>query len=656
MNYPNLFSEFQVGSLRLRNRTAMAAMSSGLADANGRITNEQIAYYAERARGGLGLVTVEFACVDSSYGLSEATQVVIDGEDAIEGHRKLVDAIKAEGAAAALQLQMPGQFAHRQPGLTPVAPSDVLSRRDGTFRARELRSEEIDEIISRFAMAASRAVRAGYDAIELHGAHGYLLNAFMSPALNHRTDEWGGDFERRLKFPTAVIRAVKAAIGERPLFYRFSGDEYIDGGLTIDDMVQIAPLLVEAGADALNVSTGSLAGSLERTIDPMSEEGWRFTLTRRIRESVNVPVVAIGSRRPESADRAIRDGVADMIALGRPLLADAEWASKAYKGRATDIRICTSCNWCADRVFKHLPTGCAENPRTGREIIPLLPRDVGRSRRVVVVGGGPGGLAAAVQADSVGFVTTLFESEPVLGGGLISSAAPPNKDNLLWYRDYLAAKALAGTIDVRLGTTARMEDILRLDPFAVLLAQGARPNPPGIPGDNAPHVVSAYDLLLGKGPDPMRWSGPVIVYGGGETGCETAELIAAHGLAVTLITRSSSSHLARAAEPLYRKVLLRRLNSNPLVTIVDLAHITAIEDGKVTIARDSASEFLPAEMVVLAQGRHSIQELHANLTERGITSILLGDSRDIGRIGEAVHSANTAIRDLVGSSAEAPPA
>ncbi|MGM7670555.1 FAD-dependent oxidoreductase [Microbacterium sp. A93] len=655
-SYPTLLSPFTLGSVTIRNRTLMAAMSSGLSDPGGRVSEAQIAYYAERSRGGVGLIAVEFACIDSSYGVSEERQLVFDDDAAIPGHARLVAAIRAGGATPALQLQAPGQFAVPREGHVAVAPSNVLSRRDDSLRARALIGAEIVGLIASFREAARRALLAGYEAIELHGAHGYLLMAFLSPLTNQRDDEWGGDEERRLAFPIAVIRAIKDAIGDVPLLYRISADDFAPGGLGIEDMARITPRLVAAGLDGIDVSTGSLTGSLERTIDPMSKEGWRFEMTRRIRDAVDVPVAGIGSRTPETAESALLREDMDLVALGRPLLADAHWVAKAAQGRSADIRPCTSCNWCADRVFKHLPTGCAENPRTGRETVPLITENVGHGRRIVIIGGGPGGLAAAVQAESIGFTTTLFESENRLGGGIITSAAPPHKDNLLWYRDYLERRLAASEVDVRVGSRATLDDVLALDPFAVIQAQGTVPTAQAIPGDDLAHVVSAYDLLLDRGPTPESWRGPVVVYGGGETGCETAELIAARGLDVVLISRSDEYQLARAAEPLYRKVLLTRLRANPHVSIRTGTHVLSIDRTGVTLNEDAGTTHITAAMIVIAQGRRSDDTLAAELAEHGITSILIGDARQISRIGEAVHDANTAIRELVGSAADAPPA
>ncbi|MBP3036349.1 FAD-dependent oxidoreductase [Arthrobacter sp. zg-ZUI100] len=656
MKYPHLFSELVMGGLRLPNRIMMAAMSTGLADSDGRITPAQVAYYRERARGGVGLITVEFACVDRSHGISEQTQVVLDDDDAIRGHAELVQAIQSEGALAALQLQMPGQFAVEREGSIRIAPSDVTSRSTGLLRARALEGHEVVQIIDSFASAARRAAEAGYDALQLHGAHGYLLHAFLSPAMNNRNDEWGGDEERRLRFPTSVVKAVKKASHGLPLIYRISAEDYMAGGLGVDDMARLAPLLVAAGVDGLDISTGSLAGSLERTIDPMSVEGWRFDMAARIGAAGGVPVAATGSRWPDAAEAALAQGKINLVALGRPLLADPFWAAAARRGTPETIRPCTSCNWCADRVFRHEPTGCAENPRAGRELVPVLGSDAGKGRRIVVVGGGPGGMAAAVQADAAGFGVTLFERSDSLGGGLITSAAPPHKDNLSWYRTYLVRRIAQSAVDVRLGVAATADSIMALQPDAVISASGAAQVPLQVEGEGQGHVYDAYALLHSGHPPAPDCRGPAVVFGGGETGCETAELLAAHGLEVVLVSRSDAADLARAAEPLYRKVLLKRLRANPRVKVLERTRLTRIGKDSVAVESEGSKTTLSATMVVLAQGRRQDQELQGELEERGVRSILVGDSRRIGRIGDAVHDANAAIRDIVGTGREPAPA
>lgn len=372
---PLLFTPFLLGGLLLPNRVVMAPMSSGLADEQGFVTGELLAFLRERAIGGTGLVVVEFSCVDAAFGRGERRQLRIDGDAYVEGHARLVQAITGAGARACLQLHLPGQYVVQGTcdGL-PVAPSDVFAR-DGRPLARALSAQEIEALVRRFAEAAARAVRAGYQAVEIHGAQGYLPMAFLSPRKNRRDDAWGGDEMRRMAFPLAVVRAVRAALGPgRPLIYRLSAAEFVDAGLTLADMERFVPRLARSGCDALHVSTGTIEGALDKVVDPMSAaEGWRFPLGRRLREASGLPVIAVGPVRwPATAERALAAGDADLVALGRPLLADPHWARKAQAGELADITPCTNCNWCMQRVREHASIGCAENPRTGHDATELL--------------------------------------------------------------------------------------------------------------------------------------------------------------------------------------------------------------------------------------------------------------------------------------------
>lgn len=652
MVYSSLFSPLQVGNLKLRNRVVMAPMSSNLGTREGTVSEGQIAYYRERAAGGVGMVTVEYTCVDSSEGLAKRTQLRLDDSKYVAGHARLAETIKRAGAAACVQLQHSGRQTNPDliGGRQAVAPSPFLSSAFAENQmARALEPDEIDRLIERFARSAALAVQAGYDAVELHGAHSYLLANFLSPFTNRRDDEWGGDFERRLAFPCAVIRAVKRELGSAlPLIYRFSAAEFVEGGLAIEDSVRIAPRLAEAGVDILHVSTG-VKESGEYSVEPMSSpEGWRLPLARRIRAASGVPVTAVGQIRwPAMADQAITDGDADLIALGRPLLADPEWANKAREGREQDIRPCTSCNWCRSKPDTPSGFGCAENPRAGSELDRALPMDVGKGQIAVVVGGGPGGIAAALLLDYTGFAVHMFEKRPDLGGSLISAAAPPNKDKLFWYLRYLKGRLAQSTVTLHLGTSARTKDIVALSPALVVLATGGVPLPLSVPGGDGPTVRSAYDFLIEETVHDGCDYGRVVVYGGGETGCETAELIAARGGTVVLVTRSSADDLARNAESTYRRTLLRNLKGNPKIQIMQQYTLDAIRPDSVLVSDTAGAETqIPADLVLIAQGRVAASEIEAQLQARGIKCHVIGDSRRVRRIGDAVHDAYRMVQRL----------
>lgn len=656
-SYPLLFSPYQLGGLLLPNRVVMAPMSSSLADERGFVTPDLIAFIRERAAGGTGLIVVEFTCVDTRYGLGELRQPRLDSDDYIAGHAELVKAILDTGARACLQLHMPGQYiipGTARAGMA-VAPSDVFAR-NGKQTARALTPGEVSQMVRSFAAAAQRAIAAGYESIEIHGAHGYLPMAFMSPRKNTRDDEWGGDFERRLAFPVAIVRAIKAVLGpSRPLIYRVSAVEFVESGLSIDDMQRIVPLLARAGCDALHVSTGAVEGALDKIVDPMSShEGWRFPLGRRLRDACGLPVIAVGPVRwPETAERALAAGDADLIALGRPLLADPFWASKAKAGRLEDITPCTNCNWCMERLREHAAIGCAENPRTGRELESLTARSSTPSQVAAVIGAGPGGLHAALDLDLRGFETHLFEARGEIGGGLLTSAAPPFKEPLYWYWQHLGHRLANSGVHAHMGMRATVQDVLALKPGMVVVATGSQSRPwPLASGSELLPVHDATDVLTGDvivGEADAAAALPVVVYGGGESGCETAEFLAARGLTVKLVTRSAVHELARSAEPIYRRQLRARLGSSHQIEVIAHGTIREIRAGCVMVeVADGQSRLVPASELVVAQGREPANELAQAIRQAGVRCEVIGDAHAVGRIGDAVHAAHAAVRKLTG--------
>lgn len=666
LEYPKLFSPFVLRGLTLPNRLVMAPMSTELGGKDGEVTPDMIAFYRERAIGGMGLIVVEYTCVDPDTGRAHEWQLTLESRRNLDGHRRLVRAVHEAGSKVFMQLQHSGQYANRAvlPGGMPVGPCDIFSRKDPSrMTCRGLSSDEVSRLATSFGAAAALAVEAGYDGVELHGAHGYLLSQFLSPLTNQRDDEWGGDEERRLAFPAAVIRAVRDALGDRPLTYRLSADEFTRGGLTIEDMERIAPRLVEAGADGLHVSTGWGVGeAFEKVIEPMSTpEGWRIPYAARIRKAAGVPVIAVGQIRwPETADEAIANDQADLIALGRPMLADPFWANKAKAGRRDLIRPCTSCNWCISPHEGRHQVGCAENPRTGNELDSPLSADFGQGRSAVVVGAGPGGMAAALLLAQSGFETHLFEERAFTGGGIIASATPPGKDKLFWYSDYLANRLKDSKVALHIGKRAELPDILTLAPDVVIIAAGTRRINLPIEGADHGKVMDAYDLLMGEREVRVGAGGHVVVYGGGETGCETAEFCAEKGIRVTLVSRSPADKLARSADFVYRGGLLRRLRANPLVTIMDNSHVRSVSDDGVLIETNgsdgSETLLVIADRLLLAQGRQPSNALFDELERAGVTVSLAGDSKQVGRIGDAVHMAYRAVLALKAQFAAIEPA
>lgn len=645
--FPHLFSPGRLRGLVLPNRLVMAPMESNMAAADGSVSDGMLAYYTARAAGGVGMVIVEYACVDRPLGLGGSPQLGIDDDALIAGHRRLTAAIAAQGARSCLQLFHAGRQTLRRftGGLDPVAASAVACR---VYREepREITLPEIEELVSKFGHAAARAVAAGYDAVEIHGAHGYLIGGFLSGASNRRTDLYGGTLANRLRFPLAVVSAVRRGAGDAPVIFRLSAEEFVEGGTTLDEAVRMAPDLVAAGADALHVSTGT-AERMDCNVDPVSApQGWRIPLARRLREVAGVPVLTVGViRQPEVAERAVADGSADFVALGRALLADPQWPEKARRGAVADIRPCTSCNWCVDQLLAHKRLGCAENPLAGRETEPAILRS-GAGRAAAVVGGGPGGMAAALLLQDAGFRVTLFEKADRLGLGLVASATPPGKDKFFWYRDYLVRRLEASGVELRLGCEAGPDDVLALRPALAIVATGASNREIAVTGGASVPVGFAHDLLTGQEPlvaGPAE--GPVVIVGSGETGCECAEYVAEMGRNVVLVSRSPERRLARRAQYVYRRQLIARLENNPRIRIETGMELAAVGDGEAVLRdRDGAGHRRPAAQVLLALGRVPENGLAAALGAAGVPTHVIGDSREVGRIGDAVHDAYAAVR------------
>jgi 2,4-dienoyl-CoA reductase (NADPH2) len=650
MSFPHLFAPFAIRDLRFKNRIVMAPMESHLGNADGSVSREAIAYYRERALGGAGLVVVEYTCVDGQEGFSSmAPQLRLDSPFYRSGHGKLAAAIQSGGARACVQLSHAGrQSRHSVLGRQPVAPSAVpLNSFYLNAVPRPLGDDEIPRIVQRYADAATLAMQVGYDAVMLHGAHGYLLQQFLSPLVNRRDDSWGGDFERRLRFPLEVVKAVRAAIGNMPLLYRMSVSDFLEGGLTIEDSERIAPRLCEAGVDAIDISCGSL-DRVDVIVEPMSvDEGWRLPMARRIREATGKPVICAGViRRPEMADAAVAAGDTDMISLGRALLADPLWPAKARAGRADEIRPCTSCNWCIKETGSNRGVSCAENPRCGHETDPPID-DFGRGMRAVVIGAGPGGIAASLLLDQAGFAVTLMEKRGTSGGNLITSATPPGKDKLFWYHDFLQRRLAASGVDVRLGVEATADMVEAERPDAVIVAVGSRLAPLALGGCGGVPVHPAFALLLGDVDlPPSSPEKPLVIFGGGETGAETAEHLAKQGHHVLIVTRSDAGLLARNAEPLYRMHLLQRVRGNPAIAIAERSILTAVEADHVLLESGGATRRQPAAAVLLAHGLVSDTRLADALFHLPVPVIPIGDAARVARIGEAVRDAYRSVQDL----------
>lgn len=629
-----LTSPINIGNLQLKNRMVMPPMVTNYAYSDGSVTDRLVAYHVERAKGGVGLIIVEASYVHPS-GKGFKNQVGIYSDRLLPGLRRLVEAVHAYGAKIAIQLYHGGrQTSSKVTGQPLLAPSPIPCATIGET-PKELTREEIASLIQAFAQAARRAKAAGFDAVEIHGAHGYLINEFLSPYANKRADEYGGPLENRMRFPLEVVRAVRQAVGpEYPIIYRLSADEKVPGGLTLEETRTFAKKLEQEGVNALHVSAG-IYETAAWIIQPMYfPRGCLVDLAQGIKSAVNIPVIAVGRiNDPEVAESILAAGKADLISFGRQLLADPETPKKIIEGRLDEIRHCIACcQACIDELFLDHAIGCTVNARTGFEReFPLEKAE--RSRKVLVVGGGPAGMEVARVAALRGHRLTLWEKESKLGGQLPLAYAPPQKGEIATFRDYLVKQMEKLKINVQLNKEATLEAIRHEKPDVVILATGARPAIPDIPGADGEKVITAWDVLQGKAEAGTN----VVVIGGGLVGCETADYLAEKGHKVTILEMLPK--VASDIGPLMAPLLLERLEKQG-VQIITEAKVTAIHSDRVTYKRNGQEESLTGfDTVVLAIGSQSNDTLAREMEGSGIDYYVIGDGVSSRRITQAVFEA-----------------
>jgi 2,4-dienoyl-CoA reductase-like NADH-dependent reductase (Old Yellow Enzyme family)/thioredoxin reductase len=633
VHFPKIFEPAFLGLLEVRNRLIMPPMGTRLANENGGVSPWQIDYYAERAKGGVGTIIVEITGVDSPHGVASPKTLTIHDDFYIGGHNELVEAVHAHGARIFLQLAHVGRNRRFTMGVQPVAPSPIPNRFFGVT-PRELSRGEVEDLVKKFIAAALRAQTAGYDGIELHGAHGYLIGEFMSPLSNRRKDRYGGSLEKRMAFPVEIVQGIRRAAGPRyPILFRLSADEFEEGGTTAQDSKKAARILEEAGADALHVSAGTY-DSMDRTIEPMSyPEGWKIYLAETIKRAVKIPVIGVGViRSPDFAERTLQEGRADFIALGRALLADPHWPRKAKEGRVKEIIPCISCNECiGGRTFRNLHIRCAVNPATGREgWLQRLPPE--KKKKVVVIGGGPAGLMAALTAKRRGHRVTLYEKSDHLGGQLRLAAAPPGREKISWFGDYLRNQIRREKIKVLLGITTTPEKIAREKPDAVILATGSVPFVPDLPGVESPQVCTAWDILGGK---KIVRQKTVLILGGGMVGCGTALYLAARDNKVTVVEMQDGA--MQDTDFITRADFLSRMKE-ARIEILAGRKAEKISTGEVFLRNTAGKgERIKGDIVVLALGSVPAGDLKKSLQRKVKEIHTIGDAHQPGKIIDAVY-------------------
>ncbi len=630
-NFEHLFSPIRIKNMALSNRCVMPPMGTNLCNRDLTVSDANIAYLDRRATSGVGLIITEIVGVHAS-----GTVGIGAYEDRfIPGLEKMARIIHKNGVKAAAQLHHAGREAYYQlkkgEALAPSAVPGPIVR----IPPKEMTRDDIRMIVASFGQAALRAKKAGFDAVEIHGAHGYLITQFFSALSNHRTDEYGGDFRSRSRFAMEVVKEVRDCVGsDFPISFRISAEEYIKNGYTVEDVQQILPDLVRAGVDIIHASIGTYGspGSVG-CATPEYEEGFNAWRAGKLKEVIDIPVIAVGRfSDPAVADDVIASGQADMAAFGRQLLADPDFLVKARQGRADDIRKCLACNQgCIERLSLEPGSSvrCAINPETGQELI--YPKKQAASKKTVwVIGAGPAGLTAATEAARLGHEVTIFEKDKEIGGQVRFAAKAPLKTLYGDWLKWLERQLKTAGVTLNTGTTVTEKILLESNADVVISAIGAESKIPDIPGIDHKMVCNALQILDGSispGKQP-------VVIGGGLIGMEVADFLSAKGCNVTIVEILPLSPVLKFTGHGYH--LHKRLAEGGCKILLN-TRIERIEDNAVEITSGENREILsPVDQVVIAVGMQSRQDLKKGFADKGIAHYVVGDARNPRRIIEAV--------------------
>ncbi|NLM96536.1 MAG: FAD-dependent oxidoreductase [Halanaerobiaceae bacterium] len=636
MSYDLLFTPFKIRNMLVKNRLVMAPMGTFTPNSDGSASKDTISYYERRARGGVGMIILgaQFLNKELAQG---GISGILEEKHVIPQLTELCESIQRYGAKAVCQIS-PGTGRNSMPGAEgepPMSASAIPSQFDPDILCRPMTLEDIQKVIEGFERSATIAKNAGFDAIEIHGHAGYLIDQFMSEVWNKRDDEYGGSPENRARLPREIIRAIRRAVGDdMPVFFRIALDHRFEGGRTIEESIALIKLLEEEGVDTLDIDVGAYE-SIDYIFPPayLGDACMEY-VCEPARRSVKIPIMNAGNHTPETAVNLIKSGNADFVMFGRPLIADPDLPRKLMEGRAREIRPCIRCNQdCIGRIMRRLTKlSCSVNPAAGFEDRFSL-KSTESPERVVVIGAGPAGLEAARTAALAGHKVDVYDKEEKVGGQLAVAATPdfkrPLRELVEWYENEMDRLE----VNVRKGVEIKPEDKLLENYDRIIVATGALPDTPSIPGIDGPNVISIIDAhrnkKLIKGED-------VVICGGGLSGCDSAlELATEEGKNVTIV--EMTDEVARDELFINRFSLLRKLEEAG-VKIYTKCKIIGINKQGVEVEKEDGSTWLvPADTVVISLGMKENKEIAERIMEKYPEKTrLVGDCVQIGRIGTAI--------------------
>jgi 2,4-dienoyl-CoA reductase-like NADH-dependent reductase (Old Yellow Enzyme family)/thioredoxin reductase len=635
-----LFSTFSIKDIHLKNRIVMPALASFLIKEDGSISDATVEHYRRRAGGGPAMIIMEAHAV-SPDGVVSAHQARIYDDRFIEGLSKIAGVIKLEGSVPAIQIHHGGrQTSIKVIKRKPLAPSPIPCP---TIRGdvEPLTIDGINEIVQKFGDAAQRAKQAGFELIEIHGAHGYLINQFLSKVSNIREDEYGGDTVGRSRFAIEIVEEIRRRIGpEFPLSFKISAQEFVPGGLTVTESIEILKLLVKAGIDTVQVSAGNDI-TPEWICQPMfMEKACLAESAAQVKKALNIPVMAVGRiNDPMVANEVLLKEQADLVCMGRGLLADPDMPNKAREGRLDEIRICIACNTCMESIFRKGRIECLVNPMLGREKeMAIVPTQ--KPKKIMVVGGGPGGLNIAWVAAKRGHEVHVFEKRDSLGGQLLPGSIPGHKKELLSLIRFQKKQIEKFGVRCHLSHEVKTEDVQEFNPDVVVLATGSLPAIPPVEGiDN--NIALTYEDVLNESPPSFKRA---VIIGGGATGLEMALHLTEYGCRVSVVEMLAK--IGNGLESMTKRILLRRLKKYNVKIMTETKLIRVESTGAVVAHSDGTELLVEAERVIFATGTRPCNRLYDKVKSLGYETHQIGDCLEARSAKAAIYESAVLGRSL----------